>query len=121
MRSANSALLGTGMPRRRALALNYASAFAIVPGAVGRAFLWSSALGSAVEVLLQIAPGGFLFMLSPISSHRCTTGAAGRGRADRAHRENDLADPCGPSCRGNHTLCCGGAHIRSCPPVADFL
>lgn len=66
-------LLGTGMPRRRALALNYASAFAIVPGAVA-AFLWSSAWGSAVPVLLPIAAGGFLYIaladLVPSLHHR---------------------------------------------------
>jgi len=66
-------LLGTGMSRRRAFTLNYASAFTIVPGAVA-AFLWSYALRGAVHVLLPIAAGGFLYIaladLVPSLHHR---------------------------------------------------
>jgi zinc and cadmium transporter len=66
-------LLGSGMPRRRALALNYLSAAAIVPGAVA-AWLWSSAFRDAIGWLLPIAAGGFVYIaladLVPSLHHR---------------------------------------------------
>jgi zinc and cadmium transporter len=54
-------LLATGMSRRRALALNYVSAFAVVVGAVA-GVLWALALRDAVHVLLPIAAGGFIYI-----------------------------------------------------------
>lgn len=54
-------LLGTGMSRRRAIVLNYASAAAIVPGAVV-ASLWSAAVSSSVGWLLPVAAGGFIYI-----------------------------------------------------------
>lgn len=54
-------LLASGMPRRRALLLNYLSAAAVVPGAVA-AWLWSSSFHSAIGWLLPIAAGGFLYI-----------------------------------------------------------
>lgn len=54
-------LLGTGMSRRRAILLNYASAAAIVPGAVV-ASLWSAAVSSSVGWLLPVAAGGFIYI-----------------------------------------------------------
>jgi len=66
-------LLGTGMSRRRALVLNYLSAFPVVPGAVA-AYLWSSALQGVASALLPIAAGGFLYIaladLVPSLHHR---------------------------------------------------
>lgn len=66
-------LLGSGMPRRRALLLNYLSAIAVVPGAVA-AWLWSSSFRSAIGWLLPIAAGGFLYIaladLVPSLHHR---------------------------------------------------
>ena len=66
-------LLGSGMPRRRALLLNYLSAVTVVPGAIV-AWLWSSAFRSAIGWLLPIAAGGFLYIaladLVPSLHHR---------------------------------------------------
>ena len=66
-------LLGSGMPRRRALLLNYLSALTVVPGAVA-AWLWSSSFRSAIGWLLPIAAGGFLYIaladLVPSLHHR---------------------------------------------------
>ena len=54
-------LLGSGMPRRRALLLNYLSAVTVVPGAIA-AFLWSSSFRTATGWLLPIAAGGFIYI-----------------------------------------------------------
>lgn len=66
-------LLASGMPRRRALLLNYLSALTVVPGAIA-AWLWSSSFRSAIGWLLPIAAGGFLYIaladLVPSIHHR---------------------------------------------------
>jgi zinc and cadmium transporter len=66
-------LLGSGMPRRRALVLNYLSAVTVVPGALA-AWLWSSSFRFAIGWLLPIAAGGFLYIaladLVPSLHHR---------------------------------------------------
>lgn len=54
-------LLGSGMPRRRALMLNYLSAATVIPGAAA-AWLWSSAFRSAIGWLLPVAAGGFVYI-----------------------------------------------------------
>lgn len=54
-------LLGTGMNRGRAILLNYASAAAIIPGAIV-ASLWSPAVSGSVAWLLPIAAGGFIYI-----------------------------------------------------------
>ena len=66
-------LLESGMPRRRALLLNYLAAFTVVPGAIA-ASLWSSDLSAAVGWLLPVAAGGFIYIaladLVPSLHHR---------------------------------------------------
>ena len=66
-------LLGSGMPKRRALLLNYLSAITVVPGALA-AWLWASSFRSAIGWLLPIAAGGFLYIaladLVPSLYHR---------------------------------------------------
>jgi zinc and cadmium transporter len=66
-------LLGSGMPRRRALMLNYLSAVTVIPGAAV-AWLWSSAFRSAIGWLLPVAAGGFIYIaladLVPSLHHR---------------------------------------------------
>ena len=66
-------LLGSGMPRRRALLLNYLSAITVVPGAVA-AWIWSSAFHDAIGWLLPVAAGGFIYIaladLVPSLHHR---------------------------------------------------
>lgn len=54
-------LLASGMPRRRAIILNYLSAITVIPGTIA-AFIWSSALQDAVGWLLPMAAGGFLYI-----------------------------------------------------------
>jgi zinc and cadmium transporter len=66
-------LLSSGMPKRRAVVLNYLSAVTPIPGAVA-AYLWSSASAGAVPWLLPIAAGGFVYIalanLVPALHHR---------------------------------------------------
>jgi zinc and cadmium transporter len=66
-------LLGSGMPRRRALLLNYLSAVTVIPGALV-AWIWSASFQTAVGWLLPIAAGGFLYIaladLVPSLHHR---------------------------------------------------
>jgi zinc and cadmium transporter len=66
-------LLGSGMPRHRAVLLNYLSAITVVPGAIA-AWLWSSAFRHAIGWLLPIAAGGFIYIaladLVPSLHHR---------------------------------------------------
>ncbi len=66
-------LLESGMPRRRALILNYLSAITVVPGAIV-ASVWSSAFQSAIGWMLPIAAGGFIYIaladLVPSLHHR---------------------------------------------------
>jgi zinc and cadmium transporter len=66
-------LIGTGMPRRRALALNYLSAITVVPGAIA-AWVWSGWFSAAISWLLPIAAGGFMYIaladLVPSLHHR---------------------------------------------------
>jgi zinc and cadmium transporter len=54
-------LLASGMSRKRALILNYVSAFTIVPGAV-LAWYWSASFEPAVGWLLPVAAGGFVYI-----------------------------------------------------------
>ena len=54
-------LLSSGMPRKRALLLNYLSAFMVIPGAAA-GLAWSNALGDAVYMLLPVAAGSFLYI-----------------------------------------------------------
>ncbi len=54
-------LLESGMPRRRAILLNYLSALTVLPGTIA-AFLWSSSLKGAAGWLLPLAAGGFLYI-----------------------------------------------------------
>lgn len=66
-------LLASGMPRRRALVLNYLSAMSVVAGAlVSR--LWTGFSSTAIGWLLPLAAGGFLYIaladLVPSLHHR---------------------------------------------------
>jgi zinc and cadmium transporter len=54
-------LLSSGMPRRRAILLNYLSAAAVVPGALA-ASIWSSSFREAIGWLLPIAAAGFIYI-----------------------------------------------------------
>lgn len=72
-------LLQAGMPRRRALALNYLSAATVVPG-TALAFVWSSAgSGAVIGWLLPLAAGSFVYIaladLVPALHHRRGAGA----------------------------------------------
>lgn len=66
-------LLGSGMPKRRALVLNYLSASTVIPGAVV-AFIWASESASVIPWLLPAAAGGFVYIalanLVPALHHR---------------------------------------------------
>jgi zinc and cadmium transporter len=66
-------LLASGMPVRRAMLLNYLSAFTVVPGAIA-AWTWSSAFHSSIGWLLPLAAGGFIYIaladLVPVLHHR---------------------------------------------------
>lgn len=71
-------LLGAGMPKGRAIALNYLSALASVPGAL-IAFLWASEFRGLIPWLLPMAAGGFVYIalanLVPALHHRRGAGA----------------------------------------------
>ncbi|HUP46895.1 MAG TPA: ZIP family metal transporter [Thermoanaerobaculia bacterium] len=54
-------LLQSGMPRRRALLLNYLSAVTVIPGAVA-GWLWSSSFETAIVWLLPFAAAGFIYI-----------------------------------------------------------
>lgn len=54
-------LLASGMGRKRALMLNYLSAFTVVPGAV-LAWYWAASFEPAVGWLLPVAAGGFVYI-----------------------------------------------------------
>lgn len=66
-------LLGSGMPRRKALVLNYLSAFTVVPGAL-MGSLGSASFQPAIGWLLPLAAGGFVYIaladLVPSLHHR---------------------------------------------------
>jgi zinc and cadmium transporter len=66
-------LLGTGMPRRKAVALNFLSASLTIPGAL-LAFAWASAAQGVIPWLLPVAAGGFIYIalanLVPALHHR---------------------------------------------------
>jgi zinc and cadmium transporter len=71
-------LVGSGMPRKRAVALNYLSGLTVVPGALV-SFAWSSASHAMIGWLLPLAAGGFVYIaladLVPALHHRRGTGA----------------------------------------------
>jgi zinc and cadmium transporter len=66
-------LLSSGMPRRRAVVLNYLSAATVIPGALV-AFIWSTASVQLIPWLLPAAAGGFIYIalsdLVPALHHR---------------------------------------------------
>ena len=66
-------LLGSGMPRRRAILLNYLSAITVLPGTLA-AWSWSATFQPAIGWLLPIAAGGFIYIaladLVPALHHR---------------------------------------------------
>jgi zinc and cadmium transporter len=73
-------LLDTGMPRVRALLLNYLSALTVIPGA-GIAFVWSGVSVEAMGWLLPLAAGGFVYialadLIPALQHHRGITSAA---------------------------------------------
>lgn len=72
-------LIGAGMPRRRALLLNYLSAAAVVPG-TALSFGWSSGSQELIAWLLPLAAGGFIYIaltdLVPSIHHRRGVAAA---------------------------------------------
>lgn len=66
-------LLSAGIPKRRAVLLNFCSALAIIPGAF-IAYWWASSAQPVAAWLLPIAAGGFLYIalasLVPALHHR---------------------------------------------------
>lgn len=66
-------LIGAGMPKRRALLLNYLSSAAVIPGTL-LAFIWSSGSQALIAWLLPLAAGGFIYIaltdLVPSIHHR---------------------------------------------------
>jgi len=71
-------LIGAGMPKRRAIALNYLAAVTVIPGALV-AFIWASTSVSVIPWLLPVAAGGFVYIalanLVPALHHRRGVGA----------------------------------------------
>lgn len=75
-------LLASGMPPRRALLLNYLSAFAVVPGALA-GWLWAASFRAAIGWLLPVAAGGFVYialadLVPSLHHHRGRWAAAGQ-------------------------------------------
>lgn len=66
-------LLDSGMPRKKAMLLNYACAATVIPGAIV-ASLWSGSFRPAIGWLLPIAAGGLVYIaladLVPSLHHR---------------------------------------------------
>lgn len=54
-------LVGAGIPKRRAIALNYLAALTVIPGALV-AFLWASTSAGVIPWLLPVAAGGFVYI-----------------------------------------------------------
>ena len=71
-------LIGAGMPKRRAIALNYLAAVTVIPGALV-AFIWASTTAGVIPWLLPLAAGGFVYIalanLVPALHHRRGVGA----------------------------------------------
>ena len=71
-------LIGAGMPKRRAIALNYLAAVTVIPGALV-AFIWASTTAGVIPWLLPLAAGGFVYIalanLVPALHHRRGAGA----------------------------------------------
>jgi zinc and cadmium transporter len=66
-------LIGAGMSKRRAIALNYLAAVTVIPGALV-AYFWASTSESVIPWLLPLAAGGFVYIalanLVPALHHR---------------------------------------------------
>ena len=66
-------LIGTGMAKRKAIALNYLAAVTVIPGALV-AFFWASTSAGVIPWLLPVAAGGFVYIalanLVPALHHR---------------------------------------------------
>ena len=66
-------LIGSGMPKRKAIVLNYLAAVTVIPGAIV-AWFWASTSGAVIPWLLPVAAGGFVYIalanLVPALHHR---------------------------------------------------
>ncbi len=66
-------LIGAGMPKRKAIVLNYLAALTVIPGAL-IAYHWASTSAGVIPWLLPVAAGGFVYIalanLVPALHHR---------------------------------------------------
>jgi zinc and cadmium transporter len=66
-------LIGSGMPKRKAIVLNYLATVTVIPGAIV-AYFWVSTSVAVIPWLLPVAAGGFVYIalanLVPALHHR---------------------------------------------------